>query len=150
MPQEDNFIPNTDYKNPSGESYPVGVNGRIDFSKISGNLALPNLVEIQTDSYQQFLEKGIDEVLADAFPIPNYNKDMFVEYVSKRFEEPPTARAPSMSSTASRSKQSRKCSTWEPTSSSWPATRPLPRPCGPSSKTTSPVSTPQASNACSE
>ena len=88
MPQEDNFIPNTDYKNPSGESYPVGVNGRIDFSKISGNLALPNLVEIQTDSYQQFLEKGIDEVLADAFPIPNYNKDMFVEYVSKRFEEP--------------------------------------------------------------
>ena len=66
MPQEDNFIPNTDYKNPSGESYPVGVNGRIDFSKISGNLALPNLVEIQTDSYQQFLEKGIDEVLAEA------------------------------------------------------------------------------------
>ena len=79
MPQEDNFIPNTDYKNPSGESYPVGVNGRIDFSKISGNLALPNLVEIQTDSYQQFLEKGIDEVLADAFPIPHYNKDMFVD-----------------------------------------------------------------------
>lgn len=88
MPQEDNFIPNTDYKSPTGQPYPAGVNGRLDFSKISGSLALPNLVEIQTDSYRQFLEKSVDEVLREAFPIPNYNKDLVVEYVSHRFEEP--------------------------------------------------------------
>ncbi len=88
MPQEDMFIPNTEYKNPDGIDYPVGVNGRINFSKISGALPFPNLVEIQTDSYKQFLDKGVDEVLREAFPIPSYNKDLIVEYVDHRFEKP--------------------------------------------------------------
>ena len=40
-------------------------NDRIDFSKVSGSLELPNLVEIQTDSYKWFLEHGIDEVFKE-------------------------------------------------------------------------------------
>ena len=44
-------------------------NQRIDYSKISGSLPLPNLVEIQTDSYKKFITTGIDEVLKDVFPI---------------------------------------------------------------------------------
>ena len=40
-------------------------NGRIDFSKISGTLPLPNLVEIQTNSFAWLLEEGIDEVFRD-------------------------------------------------------------------------------------
>lgn len=32
-------------------------NGRKDYSKISGELSLPNLVEIQTSSYKEFKEK---------------------------------------------------------------------------------------------
>ena len=63
-------------------------NGRIDYSKISGSLALPNLVEIQTDSYNWFITKGIDEVLRDVFPIVNYDETLSIEYVSCRFDEP--------------------------------------------------------------
>lgn len=88
MPQEDKFIPNTNYKDPSGHLYPHGANGRINFSKISGHLNLPYLVEIQTDSYKWFLEKGINEVLKEVFPIANYAGTLFIDYVSCRLEQP--------------------------------------------------------------
>ena len=88
MPIEDNFIPMTDFKNPDGENYPAGCNGRLDFSKISGHLELPYLVEIQTDSYQWFLQHGIDDVLREVFPIANYTNTLVIDYVSCRLEEP--------------------------------------------------------------
>ncbi len=88
MPLEENFIPMTEYKSPKGNNYPVMANGRIDFSKISGDLQLPYLVEIQTESYQWFLDKGLDEVLRECFPIANYSNTLFIEYVSCRLEEP--------------------------------------------------------------
>ena len=88
MPQEENFTPMTDYLDPNGKPYPVGINGRLDFSKISGRLDLPYLVEIQTESYKWFLEKGLDEVLRESFPIANYSGTLFIDYVSCRLEEP--------------------------------------------------------------
>ena len=45
----------------SYKDYPRLNNDRISFSKISGKLELPYLVEIQTESYKNFLENGIDE-----------------------------------------------------------------------------------------
>ena len=68
--------------------YPRLPNDRINFSKISGSLELPNLVEIQTDSYKWFLEKGLDEVLREIFPIANYSDDVFIDYVSSELKEP--------------------------------------------------------------
>src|SRR5574344_956478 len=73
----------TDYKN-----YQAGINDRLNFSKISGSLPLPNLVEIQTDSFKWFLEKGINEVMQEVFPIANYANTVFIEYGSCRFEKP--------------------------------------------------------------
>ena len=70
------------------KNYPLLPNDRINFSKISGNLELPNLVEIQTDSYRWFLEKGIDEVMKEVFPIANYNENVFVDYVSCELKDP--------------------------------------------------------------
>ena len=70
------------------KDYPLLPNDRINFSKISGNLELPNLVEIQTDSYKWFLEKGINEVLQEVFPIANFNEDVFIEYVSCQLKDP--------------------------------------------------------------
>ena len=70
------------------KNYPLLPNGRINFSKISGSLELPNLVEIQTDSYNWFLEKGIDEVMKEVFPIANYNDTVFVDYVSSELKDP--------------------------------------------------------------
>jgi len=63
-------------------------NNRIDFSKISGSLPLPYLVEIQTESYKWFLEHGIHEVLHDVFPITNYAENLVIEYVNCRFDKP--------------------------------------------------------------
>ena len=70
------------------KNYPLLSNDRIDFSKISGNLELPNLVEIQTDSYNWFLSKGIDEVMKEVFPIANYTETVFVDYVSCELKDP--------------------------------------------------------------
>ena len=42
---------------------------RVNYSKISGSLALPNLIEIQTSSFDWFIKQGIDEVFQDIFPI---------------------------------------------------------------------------------
>ena len=81
--QEDKFTPMTEFKN-----YPVGINGRLDFSKISGRLPLPYLCEIQVDSYRWFLEKGIDDVLREVFPISNYTGTLSIDYYSCRLEEP--------------------------------------------------------------
>ena len=63
-------------------------NDRYDYSKISGKLALPNLVEIQTKSYAEFKEKGLDEVFRESFPIVNYTNTLSIDYVSIRFGEP--------------------------------------------------------------
>ena len=74
---------NKTYKN-----YPLLPNDRINFSKVSGSLELPNLVEIQTNSYRWFLEKGIDEVMKEVFPIANYNENVFVDYISSELKDP--------------------------------------------------------------
>ncbi len=70
------------------KNYPLLPNDRVNFSKVSGSLELPNLVEIQTDSYRWFLEKGIDEVMKEVFPIANYNENVFVDYLSSELKDP--------------------------------------------------------------
>lgn len=61
---------------------------RRDYSKVSGNLELPNLVEIQTDSFDWFKAKGIQEVFDEIFPIENYNKDIKLNFKGYTFEKP--------------------------------------------------------------
>ncbi len=63
-------------------------NSRRDYSKISGSLALPNLVEVQTESYRWLIEKGLDEALKDVFPIHNYAENLELQYLNFRFDEP--------------------------------------------------------------
>ncbi|MCF0107692.1 MAG: DNA-directed RNA polymerase subunit beta [Bacilli bacterium] len=63
-------------------------NDRIDYSRVSGKLPLPNLVEIQTKSYEEFKEKGLDEVFRESFPIYNYTETLSIDYVSVRYGEP--------------------------------------------------------------
>ena len=72
----------------SYKDYPKINNDRINFSKISGNLPLPYLVEIQTESYKSFLSNGIDEVLKDVFPIENYAKTVEIQYQNFHIETP--------------------------------------------------------------
>lgn len=70
------------------QNYKYLHNGRIDFSKISGTLPLPYLVEIQTKSFQWLLDEGIDEVFKDVYPIADRNDKLIIEYVGCRLDEP--------------------------------------------------------------
>ena len=57
-------------------------NGRKDYSKISGNLHLPNLVEIQTKSYEEFKLKGLDEQQGNFYMM---NRKLMIEKVGYSF-----------------------------------------------------------------
>jgi len=61
---------------------------RRDYSKVSGSLELPNLVEIQTDSFKWFKEEGIKEVFEDIYPIQNYAGNIRLKLLNYEFGEP--------------------------------------------------------------
>ena len=70
------------------KDYPVGTNGRINFSKISGSAEIPYLAEIQTKSFEWFKQKGLDEVFKESFPIENFGQTIQIDYLSSEFDEP--------------------------------------------------------------
>ena len=61
---------------------------RRDYSKVSGKLELPNLVEIQTNSFEWFKKYGIREVFEEIFPIESFNKNIKLKYKDFHFEPP--------------------------------------------------------------
>ena len=61
---------------------------RRDYSKVSGKLELPNLVEIQTNSYDWFTKQGIEEVFNEIFPIESFNKNIKLNYKGFHFAKP--------------------------------------------------------------
>ncbi|HFD8321235.1 TPA: DNA-directed RNA polymerase subunit beta, partial [Streptococcus pyogenes] len=61
---------------------------RRSFSRIKEVLDLPNLIEIQTDSFQDFLDSGLKEVFEDVLPISNFTDTMELEFVGYEFKEP--------------------------------------------------------------
>ena len=44
-------------------------NDRVDFAKVSGSMDLPNLCEVQTESFRNFMEKGVEEEFQAFFPV---------------------------------------------------------------------------------
>ena len=61
---------------------------RRDYSKVSGTLPLPNLVEIQTDSYEWFKKEGVREVFNEIYPITNYAGNISLKFVDYEFGTP--------------------------------------------------------------
>ncbi len=61
---------------------------RRDYSKVSGNLELPNLVEIQTNSFEWFKNEGIGEVFNEIYPISNYGGNIRLKFIDYEFGEP--------------------------------------------------------------
>ena len=61
---------------------------RRDYSKVSGVLDLPDLVGIQTDSFDWFLKEGIKEVFDDIYPISNYGNNIKLKFLDYSFGEP--------------------------------------------------------------
>ncbi|MCL2171396.1 MAG: DNA-directed RNA polymerase subunit beta, partial [Defluviitaleaceae bacterium] len=54
---------------------------RISYSRIDEVLEMPNLIEVQKNSYQWFLDEGLAEVFADISPITNYSENLILEFV---------------------------------------------------------------------
>ncbi len=67
----------------------VGKKVRMSFSKINEVLEMPNLIEIQKNSYQWFLEKGLIEVLEDVSPITDYSGNLIIEFVGYSLDSDP-------------------------------------------------------------
>lgn len=61
---------------------------RRDYSKVSGSLELPNLVEIQTNSFKWFQDEGIREVFEEIYPIQNYSGTIKLKFLDYEFSEP--------------------------------------------------------------
>ena len=58
------------------------------FSKIHEALEVPDLLEVQKRSYQNFLDEGLREVLADAAPITDYSEGLVQASVDYSLDEP--------------------------------------------------------------
>ena len=61
---------------------------RMSFSRIDEVLEMPNLIEVQKNSYQRFLDTDLREVLNDVSPITDYNGNLVLEFVDYSLDEP--------------------------------------------------------------
>ncbi|MDK7919563.1 DNA-directed RNA polymerase subunit beta [Aerococcus urinae] len=61
---------------------------RRSYSRINEVLELPNLIEIQTESYRWLLDKGIREMFSDISPIEDHGGKLALEFVDYSFQEP--------------------------------------------------------------
>jgi len=59
----------------------VGNNVRMSYSRQREVLEMPNLIEVQKDSYQWFLDEGLKEVFDDISPITDYSGQLSLEFV---------------------------------------------------------------------
>ncbi|MBQ7564343.1 MAG: DNA-directed RNA polymerase subunit beta [Lachnospiraceae bacterium] len=59
----------------------AGKNTRMSFSRQKEVLDIPNLIEVQKNSYQWFLDEGLKEVFDDISPITDYNGHLSLEFV---------------------------------------------------------------------
>ncbi|MCH5325505.1 MAG: DNA-directed RNA polymerase subunit beta, partial [Eubacterium sp.] len=67
----------------------LGRNDRLSFSKINEVQPMPNLIEIQKDSYNWFLKEGIKEVFNDISSITDANGKLVLSFVDYRLDEEP-------------------------------------------------------------
>ncbi|WP_421382637.1 DNA-directed RNA polymerase subunit beta [Bacillus salacetis] len=61
---------------------------RRSFARISEVLDLPNLIEIQTSSYQWFLDEGLREMFRDISPIEDFTGNLSLEFIDYSLGEP--------------------------------------------------------------
>ena len=67
----------------------IGKRTRMSFSKIKEIADVPNLIEIQVDSYKWFLEEGLKEVFEDVSPIEDYTGNLILEFVDYSLDDKP-------------------------------------------------------------
>jgi len=67
----------------------AGKNTRLSYSKIKEPLPMPNLIEVQKNSYQWFLEEGLKEVFEDISPVTDHSGNLVLEFFDYSLEYNP-------------------------------------------------------------
>jgi DNA-directed RNA polymerase subunit beta len=67
----------------------LGNRKKMSFSRIDEVLEMPNLIEIQKESYRKFVEEGLKEVFDDISPITGYGDNLVLEFVDYTLENNP-------------------------------------------------------------
>ncbi len=67
----------------------LGKNVRMSFGKITEPLEMPNLIEVQKNSYKWFREEGLREVFRDMTAITDYNGNLVLNFKDYRFDDTP-------------------------------------------------------------
>ena len=60
---------------------------RKDFAKVGDYIEMPNLIKVQRDSYEWFIEEGLGELLKDISPIEDYSGNLVLEFFDYYMEE---------------------------------------------------------------
>ena len=60
---------------------------RKTFAKIGDFIEIPNLIQVQKDSYDWFVKEGLGEVLKDISPIIDYSGNLVLEFFDYYMEE---------------------------------------------------------------
>ncbi|MCQ2437688.1 MAG: DNA-directed RNA polymerase subunit beta, partial [Clostridia bacterium] len=67
----------------------MGKRTRMSFARIEEALAVPDLIEVQKNSYKSFLKEGLREVLADVSPITDYSESLILEFIDYSLDDAP-------------------------------------------------------------
>ena len=67
----------------------VGTKTRKSYGKIQEVMQMPNLIQVQKDSYKWFLEKGLKEALKDMAEITDYSGNLVLTFVDYRMDDKP-------------------------------------------------------------
>ncbi len=66
-----------------------GKTTRMSFSKINEVLEMPNLIEVQKNSYKWFIEEGLKEVFEEISPITDFTGNLVLEFIDYHVDENP-------------------------------------------------------------
>jgi len=67
----------------------LGRNTRMSFAKINEVMEMPNLIEVQKNSYNWFLDVGLREVFRDIDEITDYTGNLVLDFIDYRMEKTP-------------------------------------------------------------
>ena len=67
----------------------LGKTTRMSFSHINEVLDMPNLIEVQKNSYRWFLEEGLKEVFRDVSEITDYQENLVLDFIDYRLDDKP-------------------------------------------------------------
>ena len=68
---------------------PAGKGVRMSYARMEEVLEMPNLIEVQKNSYKWFLEEGLKEVFQDISPITDYSGNLMLEFIDFSLDKNP-------------------------------------------------------------